>query len=158
TPDQIERIDLKVHSLVLELTGKKTPADGLQAKFSVYHGCAAGLMVGRAGEEEYEDAFVTRADTVALRAKVHAVVDDRMDEASADVTALLKDGRQVHVFVEHAIGSVQNPMSDAQLEAKFHRLADGVIGAQRAEAAIAACWATGQASGVQTLLQAACPR
>ena len=157
-PDQIERIDLKVHSLVLELTGKKTPADGLQAKFSVYHGCAAGLMVGRAGEEEYEDAFVTRADTVALRAKVNAVVDDAIDEASADVTAHLKDGRQVHVFVEHAIGSMQNPMSDAQLEGKFHSLADGVIGAERAQAAIAACWAMNQAPGVQALLQAACPR
>jgi len=158
TPDQIERIDLKVHSLVLELTGKKTPADGLQAKFSVYHGCAAGLMVGRAGEEEYEDAFVTRADTVALRAKVNAVVDDAIDEASADVTAHLKDGRQVHVFVEHAIGSMQNPMSDAQLEGKFHSLADGVIGAERAQAAIAACWGMGQAPGVQALLLAACPR
>ena len=157
-PDQIERIDLKVHSLVLELTGKKTPADGLQAKFSVYHGCAAGLMVGRAGEEEYEDAFVTRADTVALRAKVNAVVDDAIDEASADVTAHLKDGSQVHVFVEHAIGSMQNPMSDAQLEGKFHSLADGVIGAERAQAAIAACWAINQAPGVQALLQAACPR
>jgi 2-methylcitrate dehydratase PrpD len=147
-----------VHSLVLELTGKKTPADGLQAKFSVYHGCAAGLMVGRAGEEEYEDAFVTRADTVALRAKVNAVVDDAIDEASADVTAHLNDGRQVHVFVEHAIGSMQNPMSDAQLEGKFHSLADGVIGAERAQAAIAACWAMGQAPGVQALLQAACKR
>jgi 2-methylcitrate dehydratase PrpD len=62
TPEQIERIDLKVHSLVLELTGKKPPADGLQAKFSVYHGCAAGLMVGRAGEDEYEDAFVKVVD------------------------------------------------------------------------------------------------
>ena len=48
-PEQVQRIELKVHSLVLELTGKKTPADGLQAKFSVYHGCAAGLTFGRAG-------------------------------------------------------------------------------------------------------------
>ena len=48
-PEQIERIELKVHSLVLELTGKKEPADGLQGKFSVYHGCAAGLIFGRAG-------------------------------------------------------------------------------------------------------------
>jgi 2-methylcitrate dehydratase PrpD len=45
--EQIERIELKVHSLVLELTGKKEPADGLSAKFSVYHGCAAGLGTGR---------------------------------------------------------------------------------------------------------------
>jgi 2-methylcitrate dehydratase PrpD len=53
TPEQVERIELKVHSLVLELTGKKEPADGLQAKFSVYHGCAAGLMFGHAAEDEF---------------------------------------------------------------------------------------------------------
>jgi len=45
-PEQVARIELKVHSLVLELTGKKEPADGLQGKFSVYHGCAAGLVFG----------------------------------------------------------------------------------------------------------------
>src|SRR6059058_5638392 len=38
TPEQVERIELRVHSLVLELTGKKEPKDGLQGKFSVYHG------------------------------------------------------------------------------------------------------------------------
>ncbi len=47
----VERIELRVHPLVLELTGKKEPTDGLLAKFSVYHGCAAGLIFGRAGEE-----------------------------------------------------------------------------------------------------------
>ena len=47
--EDVERIELKVHSLVLELTGKKEPVDGLQGKFSVYHGVAAGLVFGRAG-------------------------------------------------------------------------------------------------------------
>src|SRR5437763_4027223 len=46
TPEQVQAIELRVHSLVLELTGKKTPKDGLQGKFSVYHGCAAGLVYG----------------------------------------------------------------------------------------------------------------
>ena len=49
TADQVERIELKVHSLVLELTGKKEPADGLSAKFSGYHGCSCGLTFGRSG-------------------------------------------------------------------------------------------------------------
>src|SRR6476620_11259035 len=31
-PEQIDHIDLRVHSLVLELTGKKEPKDGLQGK------------------------------------------------------------------------------------------------------------------------------
>jgi hypothetical protein len=60
-PEQVERIELKVHSLVLELTGKKEPADGLQAKFSVYHGCAAGLTSDWIGRSE------TLHDTIGPR-------------------------------------------------------------------------------------------
>jgi len=150
-PEQVERIELKVHSLVLELTGKKEPADGLQAKFSVYHGCAAGLIFGRAAEEEYADEIVNRADLVALRRKVVATVDDSIDEASADVTAVLSDGRRVHVFVEHAIGSLANPMSDAQLEAKFRGMADGVLGPARCSELIAACWSVSHATDVRSL-------
>jgi 2-methylcitrate dehydratase PrpD len=157
TPQQIDRIELKVHSLVLELTGKKEPADGLQAKFSVYHGCAAGLTFGCAAEAEFSDAIVNRPDMVALRRKVIATVDDTIDEASADVTAVLHDGRRVQVFVEHAIGSLQNPMSDAQLEAKFHGLSDPVLGETRSQALVQACRALSQASEVRSLARLAQP-
>jgi len=157
TPDQIASIELKVHSLVLELTGKKEPVDGLQAKFSVYHGCAAGLTFGRAAEEEFSDDVVNRADMVALRRKVVATVDDSIDEASADVTAVLADGRRVHVFVEHAIGSLQNPMTDAMLEAKFRGMSDAVIGAARTSALITACWVVGAAADVRALTALAKP-
>jgi len=150
-PEQIERIELKVHSLVLELTGKKEPVDGLQAKFSVYHGCAAGLTFGFAAEDEFSDAVVNRPDMVALRRKVVATVDDAIDEASADVTAVLLDGRRVHVFVAHAIGSLENPMTDAQLDAKFHGLSDPVLGAAKTTDLIAACWSVSQASDVRAL-------
>ena len=139
-PEQVERIELKVHSLVLELTGKKEPADGLQAKFSVYHGVAAGLMFGRAAEEEYDDGIVTRPDMVALRRKVVATVDNSIDEASVDMTAVLSDGRRVHVVVEHAIGSLAKPMTTAQLEGKFRGMCDQVLGAERCGALMAACW------------------
>ena len=151
-PDEVERIELKVHSLVLELTGKKEPQDGLQAKFSVYHGCAAGLMVGQATEDEYHDAFVTRADMVALRRKVVATVDDSIHEASADVTAVLKDGRRVHLFVKNAIGSLENPMTDAMLEGKFHGLCDPVLGAAQSQRLIGAAWGIARADSLANLL------
>lgn len=156
-PEQVERIELRVHSLVLELTGKKEPADGLQGKFSVYHGCAAGLTFGRAGEDEYHDAIVTRPDMVALRRKVVATVDDSIAEASADVTAHLTDGRKVHVFVEHAIGSLQRPMTDAMLEAKFSQLAEPVLGAAKTKQLIAGCWGLGGAKDVRALAALARP-
>ncbi|RYY58499.1 MAG: MmgE/PrpD family protein, partial [Comamonadaceae bacterium] len=132
--DDVERIELRVHSLVLELTGKKEPRDGLQGKFSVYHGCAVGLIHGRAGEEEFSDAVVNDPAVVALRNKVQATVDDSIAEEAVRVAAVLKDGRRIEVRVDHAIGSMQNPLSDAQLEAKFSALVVPVLGQDRCAA------------------------
>ena len=156
-PEQIERIELRVHSLVLELTGKKEPADGLAAKFSVYHGCAAGLIFGQAGEAEFANALVNRADVVALRRKVVATVDAAVDEAAADVTAVLRDGQRVRVVVEHAIGSLQRPMSDAALAAKFHALADPVLGSAQTADLLVAAWALGDSATVAGLVALARP-
>jgi 2-methylcitrate dehydratase PrpD len=87
-----------------------------------------------------------------------ATVDDSIDEASADVTAVLKDGRRVHVFVEHAIGSLKNPMSNAQLEAKFHGLSDAILGQSQTSELIQACFALGQAANVSAMVALAKPR
>ena len=130
--DAIERIDLKVHPLVLELTGKKTPRAGLEAKFSVYHACAAGIHFGRAGEAEFSDVVVTRPDVIALRDRIAAVADTNIGEAQADVTIRCRDGRELHTFVANAIGSLERPMSDADLERKFHGLVDPILGTGRA--------------------------
>ncbi|CAM5220476.1 hypothetical protein CDEF62S_00661 [Castellaniella defragrans] len=139
-PDQIARVDLKVHGLVLELTGKKTPRTGLEGKFSVYHSCAVGLMFGVAGELEYSDAMVKRPDVVALRDRIHAVVDDSIAESAADVVITCTDGRTLHVRVEHAVGSMENPMTDAQLDAKFNGLVEPVLGSAKAAAIRDCCW------------------
>ena len=157
-PEDVEQIELRVHPLVLELTGKKEPTDGLLAKFSVYHGCAAGLIFGRAGEEEFSDHIVTREDVVALRRKVVATADANVDEAAAFVNATLKDGRQVEVHVEHAIGSLQRPMTDKDLDAKFHALADPVLGAGQVSQLIAACWNLGGLADVNAITALARPR
>jgi 2-methylcitrate dehydratase PrpD len=138
-PEQVESIELAVHPLVLELTGKKEPKDGLQGKFSVYHGCAVGLIHGRAGEGEFADEVVNDPRVVALRNKVRATVDGSIAEEATLLTARLRDGRSVEVRVDHAIGSLHNPLSDAQLEAKFDALAAPVLGEARARG-IAAQW------------------
>jgi 2-methylcitrate dehydratase PrpD len=156
-PADVERVELRVHSLVLELTGKKEPKDGLEGKFSVYHGFAAGLMFGRAGEHEYDDAIVNRPDMVDLRRKVVATIDDSIAEDAADVVAVLKDGRKEHVFVKNAIGSMANPLTDAYLESKFHDLSDVVIGKDRVAQLIKACWGLGDAQDVSAIVAAARP-
>jgi 2-methylcitrate dehydratase PrpD len=151
TPEQVRQLSLRVHPLVLELTGKKEPQDGLQGKFSVYHGCAVGLIYGRAGEEEFTDAVVTDPATVALRSKVQASVDEAMAEDAVHLTALLTDGREIVVEVAHAVGSLHNPLSDARLEAKFGALVAPVLGATRARDLTQACWGLAALGDVRTL-------
>jgi 2-methylcitrate dehydratase PrpD len=135
----IVRIELRVHPLVLELTGKTAPRNGLEGKFSVYHACAAAIIFGQAGESEFSDAVVARPDVVALRERIAATVAGGIGEDAADVTVQCNDGRRLHTFVEHAIGSLERPMSDADLARKFRVLVDPVLGAERAAELIGAC-------------------
>jgi hypothetical protein len=86
-----------------------------------------------------------------------AAVDDSIDEASADVTAVLRGGARVHVFVEHAIGSLQRPLSDAALEAKFAMLSEPILGAARTADLIAACRRVSALADVRELTALARP-
>ena len=52
----------------------------------------------------------------------------------------LADGRDLHKFIAHAIGSLEVPMTDQALERKFADLADGVIPAAQAQRLMALCW------------------
>jgi 2-methylcitrate dehydratase PrpD len=151
----IERIDLLVHPLVLELTGKRAPKTGLEAKFSVYHACAAAILFGDAGESEFSDAVASRGDLIALRDRVHARVDHSITESEADVTIHCGDGRRLHLRVEHAIGSLQRPLSDAELERKFCRLVEPVFGTKRAGHLVELCRTLADASDVDGLKTAA---
>jgi 2-methylcitrate dehydratase PrpD len=139
TAEEIERIDLRVDPLVLELTGKRSPQLGLEGKFSVYHSAAVAIIHGKAGEEEYSDACVRDPRAIALRDKVQAVAEEDIREDEAYVTVTLKDGRVLTQHVEHAIGSLERPMSDAELEAKFRSLAEATLGKARTDKLIALC-------------------
>ncbi len=153
----IARVELRVHPLVLELTGKTAPATGLEGKFSVYHACAAGLLFGRAGEAEFSDATVARADVIALRNRITARADATVDEAAADVTVTCTDGRTLRAFIPHAIGSRERPMSDADLARKFHGLVDPVLGVDRAVQLIEQCGVVAGAPEVRALAALARP-
>ncbi|OQU96116.1 hypothetical protein CLAIMM_02247 [Cladophialophora immunda] len=137
TAAQIRRVHCKVHPLVLELTGKKTPQDGLQAKFSVYHGGAVGLVLGKAGPAQYEDAVVTGAEIVAVRDRIDAAADAGLGADEAEVVVEF-DGPTAATLtkhVTHAIGSLEVPMTDAQLQDKFIDQVTPVLGAEGAKKA-----------------------
>ncbi|KIW17793.1 hypothetical protein PV08_04988 [Exophiala spinifera] len=149
----IARVHCRVHPLVLELTGKKTPQDGLQAKFSVYHGGAAGLVFGKAGPGGYEDAVVKSDEIITVRDKIDAFADANLGPDETVIVAELRDGTSLKKHVGHAIGSLEVPMTDEQLEAKFIDQVGRVLGSQQASEASRACWAVGSVGNVEELVR-----
>jgi 2-methylcitrate dehydratase PrpD len=140
TPDQIDHIDLRVNPLVLELTGKKTPHQGLEGKFSVYHAVAVAIIEGKGGEKQFSDRAVRDPVVIGLRSKVFPVVDPAIKSEQVDMMITLKDGRRLHKFIQQAVGSVEVPMSDAALEAKFSDLAEGILSKDQTRKLMDACW------------------
>jgi 2-methylcitrate dehydratase PrpD len=137
---QVKRIELKVHPLVLELTGKKTPQDGLEGKFSVYHAVAVALIEGAGGEKQFSDRAVRDPAVLELRGKVVPVIDPAIKPEQVEMSIELGDGRVLRKRIEHAIGSLEKPMSDADLERKFTDLTEGILPQQQAAKVMELCW------------------
>jgi 2-methylcitrate dehydratase PrpD len=130
----VSEIQLRVNPLVLSITGVVDPSTGLQSKFSTLHSAAVAMIDGTAGTAQYTDAKATDPAVAVLRRKVKAVAVEslRKDEAHAVVVA---GGKRHAAHIAHASGTAENPMSDAQIEAKFMANATPVIGAERAKCA-----------------------
>jgi 2-methylcitrate dehydratase PrpD len=154
---QIDLVDLKVHPLVLELTGKKTPQTGLEGKFSVFHAASVAIVQGAAGEKQFSDRMVRDPAIIALRDRVVAVIDPAIHEEQVRVAITLKGGQRVEQYVEHAIGSLQRPMTDADLESKFADLADGVLSKTQTRRLMDLCWGVEKLSAAAELAKAGQP-
>ncbi|KAI0513059.1 2-methylcitrate dehydratase PrpD [Xylaria bambusicola] len=148
----IKSINLQVNSEVLVLTGKTSPKTGLEGKFSVYHAAAVGILYGEATPTYFTDEVVTNATVVEFRKKVNVVTDDkRFSKDQATMTIEFEDGSTLEKHIEHAIGSLENPLTEAQLQKKFIDQVSKRIGDTRAEKADAAFKGIGNMTDVGQL-------
>ncbi|OGA39310.1 MAG: 2-methylcitrate dehydratase [Betaproteobacteria bacterium RIFCSPLOWO2_12_FULL_62_13] len=157
-PSDIERIDLKVSPLVPRLTGNKDPQSGLEGKFSVYHAAAAALVHGAAGESQFSDVCVRDPQIVALRGRISVEPDAAIRKTEAYVSIAFKNGRSYSKHVPHALGTLERPMSDADLEAKFRGLTAGILPSGQIEEVIASCWNLSALEDAGALARAAVPQ
>ena len=131
----IKKVDARVNPYVLTLTGKRDPQTGLEAKFSVYHAAAVGLLFGEATPTQFTDEVVLNQTVIALRDKVLTTVDESVPRDEVYLSASFADGTNLTQHVEHAIGSLENPLSDQQLKDKFMQQVEIVLGVERARQA-----------------------
>ena len=151
----VRAVRLRVHPLVLELTGKTEPRSGLEGKFSVFHAAAVALIEGDGGERQFSDRAVLDPAVVALRSRVSASIDPGLEADAARVEIEFDDGRRLELHVEHAIGSKHRPMSNTDLERKFLGLGEDVLGQARSRRLLDACWSVEHVEDVAAIAAAA---
>jgi 2-methylcitrate dehydratase PrpD len=69
----------------------------------------------------------------------------------------MKNGKSVEKYVEHAVGSLARPMSDADLEAKFRGLCAGILSGAETDRLIRLCWDIGKLKDAAEVARASVP-
>src|SRR5207244_9046174 len=93
---------------------------------------AEALVRGSLGKSAYSDASLRDAGILALARRVRVHADPQFPgpgRFKGAVTVTLKDGRTLTEVEEYNRGSAENPMTDADLRAKFDENADGLLDA-----------------------------
>jgi 2-methylcitrate dehydratase PrpD len=129
--EAVEAVVCRVNPLVLDVAAKTSPRTGLEAKFSVAYCAAMGLVHGEAGEEEFGEQRLHDPAVARVMARVTPEADASLGLGAARMTVHLADGRVLEQRVAAARGTADNPLSRGELEAKFRRLAEVVLPAER---------------------------
>lgn len=134
----IKNATARVNPMVLSLTDNHDPKTGLDAKFSVYHAGAVALIYGEATPAQFTDEVVKDSAVIRLRDKVSVTAAKEVNEHEAFVAVEFANGTTLEVHVEHALGSVEKPLSAEQLKEKFLEQVSAQIGDKQAAAAFSA--------------------
>jgi 2-methylcitrate dehydratase PrpD len=81
------------------------------------------------------------------------VVDDSVPEHAAVAQMRTSDGEQRSVVIDHATGSLQNPMTPEMLEAKFRAVVSPVLGEERVPVLLEQLWSLEKAPDLRSLLE-----
>jgi 2-methylcitrate dehydratase PrpD len=116
--DDIASITVQGSALLLA-RGDRPVRNERDARVSIHHCAACALLLGTAGVTEFTDATVFRSDIVSLRQKVRAALDSSLPDGAARVIIQLTSGETFEELVMAAKGSLADPLSDRDIEAKL---------------------------------------
>lgn len=133
-PDAIDRVEIHCSPVVPTVAADPDPRSGLAAKFSIAYCVLAALLEGNADRDQFADERFrsSRARTLLPNVTLHLVKDYSVRQAHVEVRST--SGAVTSAVTTAPRGSSQNPAAWEDLAAKFHSLADPVLGAEQAAA------------------------
>jgi 2-methylcitrate dehydratase PrpD len=123
----IASVTLRIPPLTLSLTDRPRPTTPFEAQVSLYHWVAACFVHRRAGIAQGRQDCIDDPRMIAMRARISALPGPGLARGEAVTEVLLANGTTLRAHVRHARGSVDRPMTDAELDDKFDLQAREVL-------------------------------
>jgi 2-methylcitrate dehydratase PrpD len=147
TPERIKNIEMAVlqagWGLVADPLEKKyNPQSIVDAQFSMPFGAAVAAVRAAAGLDQFTLDQIRSSDVGAMMQKVKLVKDPRIEETyphewPAHAVIETVDGMRYERFVRHPKGDPENPLSWAEMAAKFHALTGALLSKERRDKIVA---------------------
>jgi 2-methylcitrate dehydratase PrpD len=134
-PRQVREVVCPVASYIVPivcepLAEKRRPNTDSHGRVSLQYTLAEALHFGELGKDAYRPASLRDPEILRLADAVHYRVDPSFpgpERFKGAVRVVLQDGSVYEAVEEHNRGSAQNPMSRAELLAKFERNAADML-------------------------------
>jgi len=154
--DDIQSIHVDTYSAAVDICGGQTPTTPTEARFSLPYVMAAAMRFGSVRLVAFEPRYVADPDLLEFASRVSVKVDAALDakfprSRSATVTIDLRDGRSFSLHCPTRKGDPENPLTDAEIDAKYTELVTPVLGDQ-SRALLSTLWAVEQEASVRTLV------
>jgi 2-methylcitrate dehydratase PrpD len=139
-PGEIERVEVGTYRAAVEICGNPDPATPYEAKFSLPY-CVALAALGRPVDlAAFAVEGLRDPELRAMMGRIEVAVDGEAEAAfpalrAARVAVTTRHGQVRNFCQPTRRGDPDLPLSDAEIGAKFHLLADPVIGAAAARLA-----------------------
>jgi len=155
--EEINSIKLSGHSLLLQRANRPDVQTGRESQVSAQHAAAVSLIFGQAGLEEFTDATVNdpRVRTLAQKVTLEVAPNTPLPDVHIEVIFANKSSEKMHV--KDARGTDNGPLSDADIESKFQKLARCTPNYTHAEQLIEAVWQLDKNNDISTLLKETVP-
>jgi len=131
----------------------------LQAKFSLPAALAMIALARKAGKREFSDEFVGSPAMQAMQRRISTELDPEIETRGFDkmrsrIRIDLKDGGKIEAWADERYrGGPENPLSDADLEAKVRSCCEGVLDEKSQTMLIDAAWSIGKIRDAARLME-----
>jgi 2-methylcitrate dehydratase PrpD len=133
-PEDVERVEIRVSSATyLHVGWPYTPSSVTAAQMNLSYIVAVVITDGAALTEQFTEARIADPALLALSGRVTVTADPDIDKLgdryrhATRMRIVMRDGRELTASRDYAKGSVHMPLTEAEIQEKYMRLATVVL-------------------------------